>query len=95
MTTLLQKMLIPQDKANHFTWGAIITALSYGIVVLVGLLVALPVWVYWSVLVPGVFFAAAKEYRDRSSGKGTPELKDFLYTIGGVLVVYLPIVIKR
>jgi hypothetical protein len=58
---------------------------------LLGLVVSLPIWVYYTIVVPGIVIALAKEYRDRVSKKGTPELKDALYTMAGDLAVYIPI----
>ena len=66
--------LIPDDdKLKHFYWGLIYT------------IVALLFWLIFSfnsiwILLPSVFFGAFKETRDYF-GNGSPELKDFLFTI--------------
>ena len=71
--------LIPQDKANHFVYGAAIA-----------LLPALTTDPLTALIVCDIF-AAVKEFRDLVTKKGTPDLFDFLWTLAGGAVVVLPI----
>lgn len=67
------KMKIPQDKKQHFlAWFAItaITSLFFGYIV--GVVVA-------------ILAAAGKEIYDKVTGKGTPELLDFVATVVGAV----------
>jgi hypothetical protein len=68
------KLMIPQDKANHFLWGAAISAA-------VSRATGDRVWG----LGAAVALAVAKEVYDRVSGKGTPDLKDAMWTVLGGL----------
>lgn len=69
--------LIAQDKANHFVYGALGT---FAVQLMSDPLTAL--------IVCGLV-AAAKEFYDHVSKKGTPDLFDFLWTLGGGAVVAL------
>ena len=66
--------LIPQDKANHFVYGAILTALaSFVIAPMFAVLLALLV-------------AVIKEWRDEHSN-GTVESMDVAWTMFGSITV--------
>ena len=66
-------MNIPQDKKKHFVAGfAIAAVVSLFAGYIVGLLVA-------------ILAAAGKEIYDKVSGKGTPELLDFVATVAGAI----------
>lgn len=69
--------LIPQDKANHFIYGLVIfllVGLSFG-------------------AIPGLAAAAligmVKEIYDKVSGKGTPDVYDFVATVVGGVAGFL------
>lgn len=65
------KMKIPQDKKQHFLAGFAITAITsifFGYIV--GVVVA-------------ILASAGKEIYDKVTGKGTPELLDFVATVVG------------
>lgn len=65
---------IPEDKQKHFIAGFTISVFaSLFVGYLLGFLFAL-------------FIGAGKEVYDRVTGKGTPELKDFLFTAFGAIV---------
>ena len=67
--------LIPLDKANHACYGGMLACLGSMHSIAVGAALC-------------VFFAIAKEVRDRVSGKGTPDVLDAVATmLGGVVVL--------
>lgn len=69
--------LIPQDKANHFVYGAILYLLFS--------IVLSPV----NSLVFTSLIAIGKEMFDRISKRGNAEALDFLWTLMGAFVVYM------
>lgn len=69
--------LIPQDKANHVIYGAMIYYLLQFVVS--------PMFALLGV----ALVAAAKEIYDVVSKSGTPESLDFLVTIAGALPLFL------
>lgn len=69
--------MIPQDKANHFIYGFVIFILSN-----------LILNAYFALAI--VFcFAAGKEVYDKVSGKGTPEILDFVATLIPAIILTL------
>ena len=72
-------ILIPQDKANHFVYGAILASAGALYSIEVGAALCLAV-------------AVGKEIYDRVSGKGHPEIADIVATVVGGAVVLLPLV---
>lgn len=70
---------LPQDKANHFAYGAVLAAIGCLFSPLAGAALC-------------VAFAVAKEVYDRASGKGNPEILDAIATIVGGVVVISPMV---
>ncbi len=69
--------IIPQDKANHFIYGlAIFLAVGLAFGAIPGLVAA-------------VLIGAAKEIYDRVSGKGTPDVYDFVATVVGGVAGFL------
>lgn len=85
MIKLESKLLIPQDKANHFIYGLILAIIGAIIFAIIGLNFLIGAIVF------SVVFGALKELYDKYSGKGDPDIRDFLATCAGVL----PIVICR
>ena len=78
----MKKILIPQDKANHFVYGFLIFAFfSLFFTELTCLIIV-------------SFVAAAKEVYDKVSKKGTPEILDFVFTIIPALILTLINIIK-
>lgn len=76
------KLMLPHDKANHFTYGAILAGLGS----LTG---------HWQVgVLTCAAFAVGKEIWDRTSGKGTPDWRDLAVTLAGALPVILPLALK-
>ena len=72
---------LPQDKANHFIYGAAICLiLSFVIPALYAMLVAVGVGI-------------AKEIYDRVGQKGTPDLMDALVTALGAILVYIATIV--
>ena len=66
---------LPQDKANHFVYGAVLCASCHW---------AIGPWALAVVCVAAI----GKELYDQSSGKGCPEIWDAAWTIiGGGLVL--------
>ena len=66
---------IPHDKLLHLSTGLII----YSIIAVISPLIALTVV---------SIIAATKEVYDKTTGKGTPELADFIYTITTPLLLF-------
>ena len=78
----MNNYLIPVDKANHFIVGTIIYCLA--------LFMLSPVLA----LIPVMIAGGAKEAYDYYSGKGTPDIADFLYTVLGAIPVLMTHIIK-
>jgi uncharacterized protein YfiM (DUF2279 family) len=74
---LLNKLLIPQDKANHFVYGATISALAIR-----------ASGSRNAGLVAAAVFAIGKELYDWITGKGSPDWHDAAWTILGGVVVW-------
>jgi hypothetical protein len=75
---MIQVPMLPQDKASHFFYGAII---AFVVLALFG-----PLWAMGAVVIVSVL----KEVYDKFSKTGTMSLFDALFTIAGGLVVVLP-----
>jgi hypothetical protein len=84
-------IVLSQDKANHFAYGTIICTISTLIALLLIKIILIPLWL---VLLPTIFFAIGKEYYDYKSRKGTPDIKDALFTLAGGLSVYVPSIVQ-
>lgn len=74
----LQKLLIPQDKANHFVYGALVSST-----------VSRVTGSRATGLVATVVFAIGKELWDWATGKGTPDFWDAAATVAGGLCPWL------
>jgi hypothetical protein len=70
-------MIIPIDKANHFIAGTIVYCLA--------ILFLSPI----AALVPVIMVGVAKELYDLWSGKGTPDINDFSFTLLGAIPVLI------
>lgn len=77
--TLSELMMFPQDKANHFVWGAII----FAVVALVLGSISQP-WAHMTSFAAAVAAAALRE----ALGGTRPDLADFLFTIAGAGTVW-------
>ena len=79
----MNKFLIPLDKANHFIYGYLIFCFFH---------------IFFSSLISAIIVlivAAAKEVIwDKYLQRGTPDWKDFIFTIAGPLPVILLEIIK-
>jgi peptidoglycan biosynthesis protein MviN/MurJ (putative lipid II flippase) len=72
---MMKKILIPQDKANHFVYGFLIFEFfSLFFTEITCLFIV-------------IFVAALKEMYDKESKKGTPELLDFVFTVIPALIL--------
>jgi hypothetical protein len=69
--------LIPEDKANHFLYGALAFLVIY--------------WLSdpWMAVFGCIVVAVGKELWDLLTGKGNSEVADFVWTIVGSLTVFL------
>ena len=91
MKDLLKRMLIPQDKANHFVWTVVILVLVMGAVVLLDRV--LDTNLNFFVVVGFSFLATAliglmKEISDYTSGQGTPSFMDTLANLCGLITAF-------
>lgn len=74
--------VIPADKANHFTYGAVIGAVA----TILAITLDLPYLFAYSVVGAAVM-GVLKEVYDKVSKKGTPSIADAIVTaLGGVPV---------
>lgn len=78
----MQLPLIAQDKANHITYGAAICAVAACFVA------------PWIALAIVAAIGAVKEVYDRSHPAHTSDPIDFAATVGGGLLVVLPLFIR-
>lgn len=70
--------LIPQDKANHFVYGAVAGALAVQITGHPN-----------AALVIAVVLGFVKELYDLATGRGTPDWRDVVWTAAGGACVWL------
>ncbi len=74
----MKKLLIPQDKANHFI---------YGFLIFIGLNIFVNENIAFSTV---CIIALLKEIvHDKILKKGTPEIKDFIFTILPAIILIL------
>ena len=91
MKNLLNKMLIPQDKANHFVWTVVILVMVLAGVVMTDTALALNLNFFFIVGVSFVVTAIIgllKEMRDYTSGQGTPSFMDTLANLYGLITAF-------
>jgi len=86
----MDRLLIRQDWANHFVWGALFTtAVRAGVLLLAAFFpfFAQPEVQRWLPAATGVALAGGKEViYDWLMKKGDPTWADFFWTVGGVFV---------
>lgn len=91
MKDLLKRMLIPQDKANHFVWTIVILDLVLGLILafdhLTGLNLSFIFIMMFSFIVTALI-GLLKEMQDYRSKQGTPSLKDVLANLYGLGVAF-------
>jgi hypothetical protein len=84
----MDKLLIRQDWANHFVYGAVFTKAAQILVLLLAFQfphLSTPEIVRWVPVGAGVALAAGKELiYDKWMGRGEPTWEDFLWTVAGV-----------
>ena len=91
MKNLLNKMLIPQDKANHFVWTVVILVMVLAGVVMTDTALELNLNFFFIVGVSFVVTAIIgllKEMRDYTSGQGTPSFMDTLANLYGLITAF-------
>ena len=72
--------MFPYDKLLHFMFGTYMAILLSSIMA------------WWLIVITVLILAVGVEIYDKSSGKGTPEVLDIIYTLAGsgcVLVINL------
>lgn len=74
--------VIALDKANHAVYGALAACLGALHSVVIGAELC-------------AVLAIGKEVYDRASGKGTPDIKDAVWTVAGGAPVLLPLAVWR
>lgn len=91
MKDLLKRMLIPQDKANHFVWTIVILDLVLGLILafdhLTGLNLSFIFIMMFSFIVTAMI-GLVKEMRDYKSKQGTPSFKDVLANLYGLITAF-------
>lgn len=92
MKNLLNKMLIPQDKANHFVWTVVILTVVMGLVTVAD--TVLNTGINFFILVGFSFAVTAviglvKEIRDYATGKGTLSFLDMLANVSGLIAAFI------
>lgn len=70
--------LVPQDKANHFVYGAVVGALA-----------AAAVGHPNAALIAAVALGFVKELYDLAGSKGTPDWRDVAWTAAGGACIWL------
>lgn len=81
--------VVPQDKANHFLYGAVIFSAVY----VVAFFAALPALPIAAGAVVGI--GVGKEIYDRRNKEThTPDIKDALATVAGGVVCAIPLLCK-
>lgn len=96
MKTLLNKMLIPQDKANHFVWTVVILVLVLCAVVLLDTVLGINLNFFFVVgfsFIVTTLIGLLKEIWDYVSGQGTPSFMDTLANLYGLGVAFSLIVL--
>lgn len=91
MKNFLNKMLISQDKANHFIWTVDILVMVQSIILLADTLLKLNLSFYFIVGASFIITAVIgllKEIRDYASGKGTPSFMDVLANLYGLVTAF-------
>lgn len=86
---------LAQDKANHYIYGGIIALVSaaFGPAALAPLGIALGA--IWCAAIGAVAAGAMKEVWDKVSGKGDPNVWDFLATCSGAPGIMLALWMGR
>lgn len=96
MKKLLNKMLIPQDKANHFIWTIIVLVMVLAGVVMMDTALELNMSFYFVIgfsFIATAVIGLIKEMRDYTSGQGTPSFMDTLANLYGLITAFVLIVL--
>ena len=97
MKELLNKMLIPQDKANHFVWTVLILTSVLASVIVIDYWLEMELSFFFIMGLSFMLSAVAgllKEIRDYATGKGTPSFMDTLANLYGLLVAFVLVVLS-
>lgn len=91
MKKLLNKMLIPQDKANHFVWTIIVLDVILGLTLAIDGLAKLKlsfIFIMMFSFIATALVGLIKEMRDYTSGQGTPSFMDTLANLYGLITAF-------
>lgn len=91
MKNLLNKMILPQDKANHFVWTVVVLDVIMATILGFDYLFKLDLRFIFIVSVSFILAAIlglVKEARDYATGKGTPSFMDTLANLFGLIVAF-------
>ena len=91
MKELLNKMLIPQDKANHFVWTIVILDAVLGASLLSDRLIGFNlsfIFIMTFSFIVTAMIGLLKEMRDYRSKQGTPSFKDALANLFGLCAAF-------
>ncbi|BDD04491.1 hypothetical protein [Aureibacter tunicatorum] len=80
--------LAPQDKANHFLYGSVITCISILAILYIDQKLFASNFLIWMGIVPAIAFGIFKEVWD-SRGRGNVEAMDAVWTIFGGVPIWL------
>ena len=92
MKNLLNKILIPQDKANHFVWTIIILDVVLAAVLAFDQLTELNlsfVFIIAFSFITTALIGLVKEMRDYKSKQGEPSLLDVLANLYGLITAFV------
>lgn len=87
---------LPPDKAQHWFYGSLIGSIVT-ILVLLAHSIAIPYYpeiqAFLGIIVVAIVAAAKEQIYDKLMGMGTPEIMDFVATLGGGLTVSVPLMV--
>lgn len=92
MKNLLNKMLISQDKANHFIWTILVLITVLSGIVMTDTALELNLGFFFIIglsFIIAALVGLVKEMRDYTSGKGTPSFLDTLANMSGLIAAFI------
>lgn len=84
---------LAKDKEDHMFMGMYISIAVLILAIIVSTYITLPFWGLYGIIAASAA-GIAKEVYDKVTGKGTPEVLDFVWTAVGGTIIY-PIIYKQ